>query len=118
MRRLIVLLAFVASACGSDSSPVSPTPVPIVPVVPACQSQNTSTVYFQNRTVSNLTYDIVWDGSRLTTVTPGKDTQIYTFAANVQHSLRFQITNTTVLACNPSTPVLTVCGATFYGCGT
>lgn len=29
MRRLIVLLALVASACGSDSSPVSPTPVPI-----------------------------------------------------------------------------------------
>lgn len=112
MRRLIVLVALLATGCGSSSSPVAPAPI-----VPTCQSQNTATVYFQNRSNSNLTYDIVWDGSRLVTVAPGQDSQVFTFAANVPHSLRFQFTNSTSLACNSSTPVLTTCAAVFYGCG-
>lgn len=113
MKRLLFLVGIVlVSACGSDSAPVAPTPV-----VEACQSNNTGTVYFQNRSTSNLTYDIVWDGSRLTTVAPGSDSQVYTFAANIQHTLRFQFTNTTLLACNASTPVLARCAATFYSCG-
>lgn len=113
MKYLILLVALLAAACGSSTSP---TPIAPVVVVPACQSQNTATVYFQNRSTANLTYDIVWDGSKLTTVTPGKDSQVYTFAANVPHTLRFQYTNTSLLACNASTPVLTTCAATFYGC--
>lgn len=108
-----VLLALSATACGSDT-PIAPTPPPVA----ACQSGNTATVFFQNRSASNLTYDVIWDGSRLTTVAPGADTQVYTFAANIQHTLRFQFTNTSILACNQSTPVLTTCAATFYGCGT
>lgn len=114
MKHLILVAAIAVSACGSSPAPVAPTPV--VPVVPACQSQNTATVYFQNRSTANLTYDIIWDGSKLTTVTPAKDSIVYTFAANVQHSLRFQYTNTSTLACSASTPVLTTCGSFFYGC--
>jgi hypothetical protein len=73
-------------------------------------------VYFQNRSASNLTYDVIWDGAKLTTIAPGQDSQVYTFAANVTHALRFQFTNTTTLACNVGAPILTTCGATFYGC--
>lgn len=116
MKRLLFLVGVVVvSACGSDSAPVVVAPTPIIP---ACQSQNTATVYFQNRSASNLTYDVLWDGSKLTTVAPGKDSQVYTFAANIPHTLRFQFTNTSLAACNQSTPVLTICTATFYGCGT
>lgn len=117
MKRLVVLLSLAAivSACGS--SPVAPTVPAPIPVA-ACQSGNTATVFFQNRSASNLTYDIVWDGARITTVTPGADSIVYTFAANIQHTLRFQLTNTSLLACNQSTPVLATCAATFYGCGT
>lgn len=111
MRRLIVLVALLAAGCGSSSSPVAPTPV-----VPTCQSQNTATVYFQNRSNSNLTYDIVWDGTKIATVAPGADSQVFTYAANIQHSMIFRFTNTSVLACNSSTPVLTTCAAAFYGC--
>lgn len=111
---LVLVAAVLASACGS--SPVAPTPP--APVVAACQSGSTGTVFFQNRSSSNLTYDVIWDGSRLTTLAPGGDSQVYTFASNIQHTLRFQFTNTSVLACNQSTPVLTTCAATFYGCST
>ena len=113
MKNLIVLLALLASGCSKDSAPVAPTPIPVVPL---CQSQNTATVYFQNRSTGNFTYDVIWDGSKLTTVAPGKDSTVYTFAANVPHSLKFQYTNTSLLACNASTPVLTTCANTFYGC--
>lgn len=113
MRGWIVLVALFAVGCGSSSPAIAPTPIP---VVPTCQAQNTGTVFFQNRSTANLTYDVIWDGSKLTTITPGSDSQVYTFAANITHSLRFQFTNTAILACNASTPVLTTCGATFYGC--
>lgn len=115
MKRLVFLvsLAALVSACASDSPTITaPTPPPVA----ACQSQNTGTVYFQNRSSSNLTYDIIWDGSKLTTVSPGADSQVYTFSANISHALRFQFTNTSLLACNASTPILTTCGAAFYGC--
>jgi hypothetical protein len=117
MKRIAcVIISVVAVGCGS-SSPTAPavaTPPPVV--VPACQSQNTGSVYFQNRSTSSLTYDVIWDGAKLTTLGPNADSQIYVFAANIQHSLVFRFTNTSTLACNASTPVLTTCGATFYGC--
>lgn len=112
MRYVLLVLALFAAGCGA--SPAAPVPLP--PPAPTCQTQSTATVYFQNRTTANLTYDIVWDGSRITTVAPGRDSAVYTFAANVPHALRFQFTNTTVLACNASTPTLATCSNNFYSC--
>lgn len=109
---LIVVAALFAADCGSSPA----TPIAPAVVVPACQSQNTATVSFQNRSTTNLTYDIVWDGSKLTTVAPARDSQVYTFAANITHTLRFQYTNTTLLACSASTPVLVTCANAFYSC--
>jgi hypothetical protein len=110
MKSWLLVAVVLVSACGS--TPVAPTPPPVA----TCQSQNTATVYFQNRTTSNLTYDVVWDGSRLTTVGPGQSSQVYTFAANVGHTLRFQYTNTSLLACNQSTPTLATCSNNSYFC--
>jgi hypothetical protein len=112
MRSTLVLVALLTVGCGA--SPAAPTPSPVV--VPTCQAQSTGTVYFQNRSASSLTYDVIWDGAKLTTIAPGTDSQVYTFAANITHSLRFQFTNTSLLACNAGAPILTTCGATFYGC--
>jgi hypothetical protein len=110
----LVVVVLGLSACGGgNKSPTAPTPPP----VPTCQSQNTALVQFRNRSTANLTYDIIWDGSRLVTVGPGQDSQKYTYAANVTHTLRFQFTNTNVLACNASAPVLTTCSDVFYSCG-
>jgi hypothetical protein len=105
-------LVLVTGACSGESTPTAPTPPPVA----ACQSQNTATVYFQNRSTSNLTYDIVWDGARLTTVGPAQNSQTYTVVANVPHLLRFQVTNLALLACSQGTPTLTTCSNNFYFC--
>jgi hypothetical protein len=112
MKVLSLLVALGAVGC-SGNSPAAPTP----PAVPLCQSAQTATVYFQNRSTTKLTYDILWDGSRLTTVAPGADSGTFTVSANVAHSLRFQVTNTGILACSASAPILATCASTFYGCG-
>ena len=41
-----------------------------------------------------------------TTVSPGQDSAVFTFAAEVQHTLVFRFTNTSVNACSLSTPTL------------
>ena len=116
MKRTVFLVAivfvFITEACSGDKAPLAPTPPPVA----ACQSQNTATVYFQNRSTSNLTYDVIWDGARLITVGPAQDSRTYTFAANVPHTLRFQFTNTSFLACSQGTPTLTTCSNNFYFC--
>jgi hypothetical protein len=107
-----VPLAVLVASCGGSKSPAAPTPAPI----PACQANNTAKVYFLNRSVSNTTYTIVWDGANLVTVGPGQDSQTFDVAAGVTHTLRFNITNTNIQACNPAQPVLTQCATQWYSC--
>lgn len=107
---LVLICACGASFCGGSSQ--APTPA-----TPICQSQNTATVYFENRSVSNLTYDVIWDGARIATVGPSKDSATFTYAANVTHSLTFLFTNTNLIACSTNFPILTTCSNTFYSCG-
>jgi hypothetical protein len=83
--------------------------------VPACQTQNTATVFFENRTNTNRTYDIVWDGVQIATVTPAQR-QVFVVAANVPHTMGFQLTNSSALACSQSTPTLVVCTDNSYFC--
>ncbi len=112
-QHLVVACALLAMGCGgSSSAPTAPT----MAVIPACQTNNTATAYFQNRSSSNLTYDIIWDGTRLASVSPGQDSAVFTFAAGVPHSLAFRLTNTSSNACSPSTPTLAQCSNMFYSC--
>lgn len=81
-----------------------------------CEVNVTGEVYFKNLSVSNRTYDIIWDGSKLTTVPPNQQSAVYTFSANVKHSLIFRYTNTSDNACTPSEPILSQCMKTWYSC--
>lgn len=113
MKRWMIVMAFVAAAC-SKNSPTAPTQSP-PPVVPSCQTNNTASIAFENKFPST-TLDIVWDGAKIVTLTPGATSSPFTFAAGVAHTLRFQITNTTQLACTQIAPVLTMCGTGTYFC--
>jgi hypothetical protein len=79
-----------------------------------CEANNTARVRFTNKTVTNLTYTIVWDGSTLTTVLPGQTSEYFTVAA-AQHTLHFMVSNGTE-ACTVSSPVLALCQDYEYNC--
>lgn len=105
MKRLIYAAAAVllATACGSDS-PTAPPPV----VVPLCQSANTATIAFGNRSTTNSTFDLVIDGVRRGAIGPGDTSAPFTLAAGVSHTIVAVFTNTTTTACS-STPVPVQC---------
>jgi hypothetical protein len=86
MKRLVPLCMSVLLVASCSSSPSSPTKT-----TPACQLNNTATITFENRSTSNTTYDVVWDGAKMTTVSPGSESQEYTVAAGLQgHQHQYQ----------------------------
>ncbi len=109
---LAVAFLLISSACGSTNSSSTPT----APSAPACQVNNTATVSFENRSTSNTTYSVVWDGSTKTTLAPSVKSDAYTVAAGVQHTLVFRIANSANNACSPSTPTLAQCSSQTYWC--
>jgi hypothetical protein len=109
----VTLGLLVLGAC-SDTTQPEPEPEPTP--TPACQVNNTADVYFKNVSNTNSTYDIVWDGSKIATVTPGDSSSTFTVAAGVQHTLLFKFTNTNNAACNQGTPVLAQCQTHWFSC--
>lgn len=107
----LVLVVLSASCGGKESAPAAPTPTP----VPACQTNNTATVTFENRFTTG-TFDVIWDGAKLLTLSAGMKSQAITVAAGVGHSLVFQWTNTNTWACVPGTPVPGQCSSHVYYC--
>ena len=83
---------------------------------PLCEVNKTGEVYFKNISNSNSTYDIIWDGVKIATITPNQSSQVFTYSANVQHTLVFRYTNTSNNACTPSTPYLTQCQQLGFNC--
>ncbi|HAW51333.1 MAG TPA: hypothetical protein DCX54_03235 [Flavobacteriales bacterium] len=81
-----------------------------------CVTNKTGEVYFINQSNSNRTYDIIWDGAKLTTVAPNQESAVYTFSANVKHTLIFRFTNTADNACSMSEPILSQCKRVWYSC--
>ena len=81
-----------------------------------CEANQTGDVFFTNISNTNSTYDIIWDGVKIATVPPGKDSGTFTVAANVQHTLEFRFTNSNNLACTTSTPVIAQCQTLFFNC--
>lgn len=81
-----------------------------------CEVNNTAKVRFQNKTGTSLTYEVVWDGSTLTTLAPGSTSEYYTVAAG-SHTLHFKIANSGGQeACTQSAPVLAQCSSMEYWC--
>ena len=83
---------------------------------PACETNKTGEVYFINNSNSNSTYDVIWDGVKIATIAPNQSSQVFTFPANVQHTLVFRFTNTSNNSCTPSTPYLTQCRRLWFDC--
>ena len=81
-----------------------------------CELNQTGEIYFINKSNTNSTYDIIWDGAKLTTLAPGETSATYTVTANITHTLLFQYTNTSNLACTASTPVIPQCQSVWYSC--
>jgi hypothetical protein len=78
---------------------------------------NTSSVRFENRSNTNATYDIIWDGSKTNTLAPSQMSDSRTVAAGVQHTLSFVVTNSGGrLACTTSTPTPAQCSSHTYSC--
>lgn len=115
MKRLICLALF-CSACGSSPSPSPVAPAPVPPTVADCQAHNTAAAKFGNRSTSNTTMDVFWDGSKIFTLTPGQDSEAFNVAAGVAHRMEFRVTNSTLLACNVSNPIPAQCAFPLYTC--
>lgn len=68
-------------------------------------TEESSTVIFRNRSVTNSTYTVVWDGSAICTLYPFTDSEEFDVKAG-RHTLTFKISNTGEIGCSPSEPVL------------
>jgi hypothetical protein len=78
--------------------------------IPSCQTNNTATVSFGNR--SAIAQDVYWDYFLLFTLTPGQTSDPVTLAAGVAHRLQFMIAyvdDFDAIACNGSTETLSPC---------
>jgi hypothetical protein len=114
MKHLLVLflcagLLFFAG-CKNLTTPEDPPPV-----IPACEQNNTATIQFENRSVTNRTYDVVWDGVHIATIGPWEKSAVFTVAAG-QHTMAFKVSNSGKTACNIAYPVLVRCGTYAYFC--
>ena len=107
----VVLMALGAASCNSTSSS------PSAPSVPACQTNNTATVTFSNRSVSGRAYDVSLDGiSVVKSLLVGQDSAPQTVAAGSTHTIQFKFSDTGASACNPATPSYAQCSSNGISC--
>lgn len=112
-RRLIAwTVAFSSIACGGQHTPLAPSSPP-APVIPPCQANHTAEISFRNN--GTRTVDVIVDGGVLGILAPGESGLARTVAASVAHSIRFQITNTTINACGVFNPIPVECASQVYG---
>ncbi|MCH7565529.1 MAG: hypothetical protein IH968_17085 [Gemmatimonadetes bacterium] len=109
-----ILLASAGMTVGTTGCP--PVDAPTGPEQTACEANNSAQISFRNNSNTNRTYNVIWDGSNLVTITPGSTSRQFTVAAGVQHTLVFRFTNTNTNACNPSTPTLSQCSTGTISC--
>jgi hypothetical protein len=102
--------AAAAAACTGATPRRDPTPPP------ACQTNNTATVSFSNKSNSHSTYTVVWDGVALASVAPGQSSVSCTESAGVAHTLQFKFSNSNAAACNVSAPTLAQCTSQGFSC--
>src|SRR5262245_26681656 len=117
MRKWWLMVWVLCSACSSSNpvAPAQPAPVPQPPPVLACQANNTALAKFGNRSVDTA-MDVFWDGNKVATLAIGQDSQPFTVAAGVAHTLEFKIMNSPNPACLTSSPVPATCGMPLYTC--
>ena len=114
--RVLVYWGLLAGPVAAAVMSMACAESPSTPEASECQRNNSAKVTFENRTTNNRTYDVVWDGSRLTVLAPGQKSQEYDVEAGITHTLQFKFTNTGQPACSVSHPILVVCTTTNYWC--
>ncbi len=93
----LILGVFVFISCEKD--PVDP--------IPDCEKNNTATITFCNNSSSNSTYDVIFDGVRIGSISPNQS--IKRTVASGNHSVLFKYSNTGYAACSIAYPNLATC---------
>ncbi len=104
------LIALISMNCGEDKvvTPQNTTP--------DCETYNTAKVFFQNKSTTGTTYDVIWNGSRVFTLAPSEDSDTITVAAQISHTLVFKRTGTNEAACSESQPIPSKCSTNWFWC--
>ena len=79
-----------------------------------CATNNTATFCMSNNSISYRTYDIILDGVRIMTLSPGQQDCIVVTAGF--HNLRINFSNTNERACSDSAPRMAQCSVTSLVC--
>jgi hypothetical protein len=101
----IGLIALLTMGCEEDVTGVKE--------IPQCERYGTADVTFLNGS-DYSTYDVILDGSRIGTISPGRSIT-RTVAAGV-HSVQFIFSNTGQPACYEAHPNLAACEKTTLSC--
>ncbi|MCH8288782.1 MAG: DUF4397 domain-containing protein [Candidatus Marinimicrobia bacterium] len=127
---LFIVLILIISACSEEEDPApieGCTDITATNFNPsaeiddgscllACEVNQTAQVRFTNLSNTSKTHDVIWDGSKIATVSPGDTTNFFTVTANIEHTLQFKFTNTSDPACTESTPILAQCSFPIFWC--
>ena len=100
------------STTSTSSTSTTTTTIPL-----QCETDHTAQVVFYNASAANLTLDIIWDGSKVTTLWPGTTSQTYDMKAG-SHTLTFNVAGTDQVACSLGTVNLVPCIRYVYPCRT
>lgn len=88
--------------------------VVLASMLSSCEKED-GMVQFRNRSVTNSTYSVVWDGYVITTLYPQEDSEEFKVLTG-QHTLVFKKSNTGEVACSPSDPKITSEGVNIFTC--
>ena len=99
-----------STSTSTTSTSSTTTTVPL-----DCETNHTAQVAFHNESANSI-HDVIWDGSRITTLWPGTTSQIFTVASGA-HTLTFNIANTNQAACSLGTQNLVQCKYYLFPCG-
>lgn len=113
MKRLVVGLVILCSACGGNKSVAPTVVVQPPPQIPACQANHTASATFKNN--GGRVIDVLLDGGVLGTLATGETGLARTIAANVAHDIKFRITNTSAFPCGNFNPIPVECSFPVYG---
>lgn len=104
---LVGILALPLLVGGCEPDPTEPEPPP------DCERNHTASVAFKNNS-DRTTYDVIWDGSRIGTIRPGKSTTRTVSAG--RHSMVFRFANTRQNACSSASPSIAQCSSRCFTC--
>ena len=117
---LALLAQIIVFGCAGETTPTetttSSTTSTTTTTAPPCETNDTAVVVFENLSATHSTYDVIWDGSKITTLSLGSWSAPYTVSSG-SHTLTFNFFNTNQVACSPGTVNLVQCKYYTYSCG-